>query len=577
MYGILFLLIGVSLATDDLFVLGVIGLTASIGLIGQIYIITGRRSYADRASLVTTMSNLAVVGELMQGLLYLFAMDNFGVSIVRLAVRGIMPVGNSESFLSNMIGEAAFVASHAGDSDKVKVGIFFASLFGYAALCIGIRAIIGAVVLSSLRFDFSFNCIATGFYAYAVDLTNPFLMVAEHILSAKENSVRKVLYGIVMIFFMYNEFFFARELLVIRFMMFILDLRIFRTGLVGASRFLDEPVQLTGIAFPKPGAFPFASLDSLIAIRRAAKRLTVSVRANPPMSYSGVGMLWHGKNGPRLVTFRHVLMDKHEVMFESDGTLVHEEVRNADIVGTSADPTVSMKLLVQHEDSIDLSFLSNSEVKLVSYLFVISPEGVICPVTKWKFDQKGDIHASVNLMQGDSGTPVVAILKDGSCRFAGTVSRGDARSGHANLFSSVASDRFMGSPGTVEPYLEVLNPVTQSDLDIVSFLTAMLRENRKDFLDRFPPDPGDDADRHDETDFDVGRRGYGRNKIKNWKKDKAARKRTLMLMLDSSILDPGQRDEVEVAFDESRVVEFNAKRLRRQPREGIGFVPGSGT
>jgi hypothetical protein len=578
MYGVLFFVITVSLTTDDLYVLGAVGITASVGLIGQIYISTGRRSYADRVTLVTTLCNLAVVGDLMQHLLYMFALDNFGISIVRLAVHGIMPIGDTESFLSNMVSEAAFVAGHAGSDEKVQVGLFFTCLIIYALLCFGTRALIGAAVLSSLKFDFSFSCIATGFYAYTVDLVNPFLMVSEHILSQRENSVRKVLYGIIMIFLMINEFFYARDLLMLRVSLFILDLRLFQTGLVGASRFLDERLEMTSIAFPKPGAFPFASLDKLLDIRRAAKRLTVSVRSNPPMSYSGVGMLWHGKQGARLITVRHVLMDKHEIMFSSGGEAIHEEVRSADIVGTSVDPTVSMKLLVQHDDSIDLNFLSISETKLVSYLFVISPEGVICPVTKWKFDNKGDIHASVNLMQGDSGTPVVAILKDGCCRFAGTVSRGDARSGHSNLFSSVvSSDQYRGSPGTVEPYLEIMNIKTQSDLDIVSALTTMLQDNRKGFLDRFPPQGDEDADKYDERDYDYERRGHGKTKVKNWKKDKAARKRSVLAVLNASPLNDEQRDEVKAAFDESRVIEFNARRLRRQPQYGIGFISESVT
>lgn len=575
MYGVIGVVIIMSLATDDLYVLGLIGITAGIGLIGQIYVIAGRRSYSDRATLVTSLCNLAVVSDLIHRLLYMFALDNFGVAILRLVVRAVIPIGNTESLMENIIDEAAFVAGHAGSTEKVQVGIFFASMIAYLGICLCTRAAIGAIVLASLKFDFSFNCFITGFYAYAVDMINPFSMVAQHMLSSTENSVRKTLYGLVMISLMYHEFFYARDFLFLRFFLFILDLRVLQTGMIGSSRFLDAPIEMSGIAFPKPGAFPFASLDSLVKIRNAAKRLTVSVRSNPPMSYSGVGMLWHGKSGPRLLTVRHVITDKHEVEFEADGRSSICEVKGSDIIGTSIDPTVSMKLLVQHEDSADVPFLSITETKLVSYLFVISPEGVICPVTKWRFDNKGDIHATVNLMQGDSGTPVIAVLADGSCRFAGTVSRGDARTGHSNLFSSVVSDeRYTGSPGTIEPYLEVMNIRTQSDLDLLSGIHQALRDERRRFLDEFP-----DNEENPRDDYHEGSEGYRSGKsarrVKNWKRDKAARKRGFMTILQSSILSSDQRAEAELAFDESRVIEFNARRSRRGTGHGIGFVPAS--
>jgi hypothetical protein len=501
-------------------------------------------------------------------LLNALAMDSPSLSIVRLGVHACLPIGITDSLWSNSLVEAADLAAHYDNyGSDFQLGIFYVGLSGYWTLFLVLRGGIGAMVLASLQFDWNPGMMITGLYSYSIDVINPFMILAEQ-LGGNRRDIRRVIYAIMMIAFMWLEFQNAREFFVGRFLVMIIDVYLIKSGLIGASRFLDTPFDLTGIAFPKPGAFPFASLDALLDIRCACKRLTLSVETqNGPLQSSGVGTVWVDATSTRLITVKHVIDGKQTVSFDN----VRESVHTADIIGDSVDPTVSMQLIANPRGGTSVPFLTSQESRQVAYLFMISPEGMIAPVTNWHFDNSGNLHATVNLKQGDSGSPLIAILNSGVARFTGTVSRGDSNEGHLNLVSSVLSDNFRGSPGTFDPYLDVDNVRTETDLSILGSIKKMLETQKSEYLDKFEeykafrlPDG-----QYDFGDNDVMARKY-KARVKNWKKDARAKKQGFACLLDSTMLSSDDKVRAMKAFDDADVMEFNVRRLRPKPRAGLG-------
>jgi len=433
------------------------------------------------------------------------------------------------------------------------------------------------MVLSRLKFGWNFNAITTGFYSYAIDIFGPITGFITCIFDRDQRSSRRFMYCSLMLVLTACELRFAQDVLLLRFLLLSLDVVFLRSGLLDASRFLDCDINLSGMAFPQVGAFPFTSLDRLNEIRKSVYRLSLQVSVDDKESNAyGVGTAI-GKDGSTyLVTARHCLMDKQRVVFDEGRCM--EEIRTAYTVGSSCDPTVTMPTLCTPSCTVNLPFLVTNEIKSVTHLFMLSPEGMIGTVTGFKFRDDGDLYASISLRQGDSGSPLVAILQDGSIRLAGTVSRGSRQEGQGNIISCVATEkRFMtGSPGYEEPYLELKNVSTETDFKILKEIEGILR-HENELRDQL--DPLDNWDqKKDESQYDEmppEERRKRRQRRKNWKKDAAQRKRVLTALLNTSKLKDEQKDIALADFDAGRVRKFNIQRQQFRPGNGLGFVPGT--
>jgi hypothetical protein len=273
-------------------------------------------------------------------------------------------------------------------------------------------------------------------------------------------------------------------------------------------------------------------------------------------------------------------MNKHRVK-SNDGE-VNETVRTVKTVGSSIDPAVTMPLAAVPSAVADIPLLAFREVKSVGYLFMISPNGMICPVVAYKFDNAGDLHATINLKQGDSGSPIVAVMNDGTLRLAGTVSRGTVSEGRPNIISSVASDdgRLSGSPGHEEPYFEIQNVRTSTDLDVVLQIERQLEVNRDLWKARFH----DVLDKWDEREKKWDWDGFGHEgdeprrkakaRVKSWKRDASNRKRGFAALVAVSKLSDDDKEEALSSFNNGEVRRFNFQRGVRQPRYGLGYHEG---
>jgi hypothetical protein len=502
--------------------------------------------------------------------------DNPGTLFVRHFVYAMIPwEGVYSSFLNNMFHSSAQLATlfvESNDNVGNHLYVFLLGLVSYVSVFIILRCCLGIMVLKKLHADINIQLAWTGFYSYSIDVFNPFKVI---FISIMKRDSRMLWYAIIMCAFNIGEFFTAREFLLMRSILMAIDYLVIESGLAGAYRFLDYEVNLGGLVFEKPGAFPYFFIDSLVDVQRNCKKLFVDLRdngGNTVSQTSGVGLIRQNMSGPRLFTVRHVLDMKDYVSTEDKK--VSMAIGSFEILGDSVDPPVSMYMPGCSVDGSTVRDISPSELHSIKYLFVISPIGAICPVHDWSVD-KGDIFAAVNLRSGDSGSPVCAVLSNGICVLAGVVSRGDAREGSRNLISAIkTNNRFTGSPGMVPPYHDVDDHILSHKaftklVDKAYDLRECFALYSEEFPDLFP-----DLDFHrqerDKPAWDGGdfegndRKGAVGRRIKSWKKRKAAAKRQFMDLLEVLDYDDESKTAMINFAEGGDIVRFNC--LRKRPK-----------
>jgi len=222
-------------------------------------------------------------------------MDSPGTLFVRHFVYAMIPWnGKYTSFFSNMChssGELATLFVDNSDDTNNHLYVFFVGLISYVLAFVLLRCCIGLIVLKRLHVDFSVQMAWTGFYSYLIDVFNPFRIVFTSIM---KSDARMLWYALIMCAFTVGEFFTAREFLLVRAMFMLLDYLVINSGLAGAYRFLDYDVDLSGLVFEKPGAFPYFFIDNLVEVQSCCKKLFVSLAdnaGNVVSEKSGVGLI----------------------------------------------------------------------------------------------------------------------------------------------------------------------------------------------------------------------------------------------------------------------------------------------
>lgn len=511
--------------------------------------------------------------------------ENPGTLLVRHIVYAMLPwEGRYISFLNNMNFSSAQLATlfvkEVPDTDHLY--IFFFSMLVYALAFIGLRCGIGLIMLRKMHADFHLQLVWTGFYSYAIDVFNPFKIVFYSLL---RRDSRMVWYALIMCAFNIGEFFTARDFLLMRCVLMVLDFLVIRSGLAGPHRFLEFEMDLGGLVFEKPGAFPYFFIDQLVDVQKYCKRVLTTVENTNDVfeKNGGVGLIRSGPTGPRLLTVMHVL-DKKEHVEVVGVEGVSENVGHIEVLGDSVDPPVSMALRRQDLDGSLVRDISPSEVASIKYLFVVSPDGAICPILDWSIS-KGDILATVNLKAGDSGSPVCAVLSSGVCVVAGVVSRGDSREGNRNLLSAIKTQgRLSGSPGISGPYFEAeAHKISEHNFRKVMDAAYKCREVYALYGDNFPeffenldfhrnehdPDPWvPDFERG--PDWDERMEKKKRN-VKNARKNRAVKKRQFLELLSMLELTDRSHKAIERFADGGPIVKFNACRRRSVSIPHLGY------
>jgi hypothetical protein len=531
----------------------------------------------DLFNTLSLLLTLKMCADYIQLIFDRLMIDNPGTLFVRHFIYAMFPwEGKYASFLNNMFHSSAQLATLfiKGDDDSSNhLYVFLLGLLSYGFVFVGLRCCLGIVVLKKLHADISFQLIWTGFYSYSIDVLNPFKVVY---ISLCNRDSRMLWYAIIMCIFNIGEFFTAREFLLMRSLLMAIDYLIVDSGLAGAYRFLDYEVDLSGLVFEKPGAFPYFFIDNLVEVQKNCKTIHVVEKdngGNVVGNSSGVGLIRHSMSGPRLFTVRHVLDMKDHVRTEDN--LVSESVGSLITLGDSVDPPVSMYMPGCQANGSEVRDIGPNEMKSIKYLFVISPSGAIAPVSDWSLHD-GDIHASVNVKPGDSGSPVCAVLSDGICVLAGAVSRGNPDEGCRNLISAIHTrKRLAGSPGMVAPYHETDGHfLSQNSYNMMIEKAQKLREGFGLYYDEFPelfPELDFQRQKGDEPPWDgtgreenENRRDAGKRRVKNWKKNRAAGKRQFVETLDLLDYDDRSKAAMIKFADGGGIVRFNI--LRRKPR-----------
>jgi len=508
-----------------------------------------------------------------------FGVTNSGLNLLKLFVMSSFPLACTRStFLANARLQS-LVVSKTFDDDVNPVLMFFICFMAYILIFIFVRMFLGISVLRSVRMDLSPSTLMCGFYAYFVDVVNPFVVL---ITAVVHRDPRRLLYSLTMVTYNIGEFLYAKDVFFLRIFIMVVDWLVLDTGLVDAQRFLDYDIQLDGFVFEKPGAFPYACIDTLASIRQSVRVLHAEVHdatGEPIQTCRGVGLVRDTSKGKMLFSVRHVLSQKNRIYTpELD---LDQDVTHILTVGESIDPPVQMDLLRCTARGTSVRNVSKNEITKIKYLVMISPGGAVCPITDFSIDRfRGDISASINLRSGDSGSPIVGVLDDGTCVLVGAVSRGNAQEGALNLISMIGfKEELSGSPGhTSEGYLDVDHAAPLND-KILRNLNVIISENRLalmelamsydtvlphladvsglDWKERFDADPDDRGDYNDDQ-----WKKKGKARQKSVRKDKAMRKRGFMMMLDGLFLDDVSRAIVEDCYDNNEIIKFN--RLRRK-------------
>lgn len=569
-----------TLMINDLIGQLVLGIVLFAGFIVLLY----RKITNSRKEDLFNMISLLLTGKMCSDYTVLIfdrlMVENPGTLLIRHCINAMLPwEGRYVSVLNNMNYSSAQLAALFVKADEIESGhlyIFFVGLMTYALVFLGIRAGVGLIMLRKMHADFSLQLIWTGFYSYAIDVVNPFKIV---LVSLLKKDSRMLWYALIMCAFNVGEFFTARDFFVIRCILSVLDYLVIESGLSGAHRFLEFDVDLGGMVFEKPGAFPYFFLDNLMDVRRHCKRIITSTHDNAGALVSesaGVGLVRQTKTGPKLLTVQHCLRSKDFIRTEDDG--IREPIGHIDVIGDSVDPPVSLNIPGCRLDGSTMRDISSSELKSVKYLFVVSPCGATCPINDWSISN-GDIHATVNLRSGDSGSPVCAVLDSGVCVLAGVVSRGDSREGSRNLISAIKEARFIrGSPGIQNNYFDASEhlldgQVYKATIEAAFECRELAAKYAEDFPEYFDVDferqPEDvpkwqyNPDNNDGDDEQAARQRV-KGKMKNWKKNRAVKKRAYLRMLKALDLD-GQSFEAMRQFGEGGpIVKFNV--LRKQAR-----------
>jgi len=201
-------------------------------------------------------------------------------------------------------------------------------------------------------------------------------------------------------------------------------------------RYLGCDVHLQ-IAFPQRNALPWVCIDELKLIADNTRYLYVTRTCGTVVRGVACAITVNGRS--MLYTVKHVVKNALSVRFGE-----HIYKKTFEQMTKSEDPVVYIK----QEDvrGPDVRIITSDELRKIAYVACINVHedgdgdvtSFVCMSTD--FYVKGDnLSASISLKKGDSGGPVFAVLNSGEVRFAGTVSAGRHDQGGGNIFAFAIS------------------------------------------------------------------------------------------------------------------------------------------
>lgn len=385
-----------------------------------------------------------------------FVRENYALkSLVDVAMeiimRCILPNGRSMYFFRNALWSTSKIVKYfdVEDEDKrlsLAVGTYALQMFMFAAY----RASLGAFYIHSLRFKKEPRILFDGFVVYCVDFFGPFNAAWRILLQYETVNPRRCMYAMHGLVSLWFEFRGARGMLYIRMVATFIDVILVQSGYQNTTHYLEYNVDACQQAFPQFRAMPWISLSQLA---EAAESTGVLLAVKSGGLHRGIGFALDCAGRTMLYTVEHVTRGISEFVFAKNRIV---EPHFEPVTTKGDDPMVAAKM--DGIKSVAMELLTPTEAcDVVQLLFinVIMDEKhrvvdkPICFINE--FSKVGDkLHASVNLMKGDSGGPCFAVLKSGILRFCGVVSRGNPRRGGGNIVSFCYSDNVIGCDSSSE-------------------------------------------------------------------------------------------------------------------------------
>lgn len=359
------------------------------------------------------------------------AAQTLGTVAVEAVLSTVYPYGESPWEYHNVLASARSIVIKLDLSFKYKFPVFIFLIAGQVFMFFFFRACLGAFTISSLRYKFDPDTVTTGFFVYMSDVVGPFSSGWDMLWGIEKTNYRRWMYVVVCSLLTLSEAWFAREFFLARLFCTAFD-RVFIDSKYGRmTKYLGESISMNGIVFPKEGSAPWISLDKLRSLSKNVHKIVVNAG---DISRKGICFV-NGGDKSVVVTASHVVdcMDTAEF----NGIVLHGGF--APVGGDDDDPIVSAKVPALR-GSVGVDVLVDHEIGLVENLAVLTVDDEDEPMINFVsgFSWKRSLEAKVDLKKGDSGSPVFAILKDGSVRLAGVVSKGTNSMLRGNIISSYA-------------------------------------------------------------------------------------------------------------------------------------------
>jgi hypothetical protein len=409
------------------------------GVIGLLYNTFFVKRGAHNSQVLVLMFQLWIMVDLLHYTVDLYAIESLGGAAFAMVLNCIIPNKNNTYWLSNAVFYSRTITMHMKKLALHRVLIFMIGMTFQFVLTLLFRACLGAYCLITLRYRFDGQSIGHGLIAYFCDFFGPSRSLWRLLFKYESFNTRRLFYGVIGMIMLILEFNHCREVFILRFIASFVDRIFIGSSYQKSMKYLGCDIKMQ-VAFPQRDALPWMNIDLLQSIARTTKSLFVTRKDGKMVKGFACALSVNGRS--MLYTVKHVIKDAQSVQFGSflynrkfealtggDDPVVY--LRQDDIVGPSVPiitqdevhRIVSVASINVHEEGEGAEAIQTS---------------FVCLSTKFHIKDK-QLFATISLKKGDSGGPVFAILDDGEIRFAGTVSSGRHDQGGGNIFSFACS------------------------------------------------------------------------------------------------------------------------------------------
>jgi len=409
------------------------------------------KSHRENIGIVYIFSSFILIHEYIKLGLPHYHTESMVWNVLYSVIEIMLPFGTRINLLSNLVYSGALMRSAFSLHDvDVSIFICMSALF---SLFVAFRFLYGWLTIRHMfRNEFSGDAILYGAYSYMIDIGAPIRLIQW--LIDGQATHRSVVCDIVSVALTMFELLCGRDWLILRGIFIVYDICAYSGHNIWSTRRLGmSGYELDFQSFQSAASMAAVSITELNRVVRATYRIKDNVT-----NMAGVGLLIGPMHAAKPILFgvRHVLSqfgDKIDV-YVGDKNVVTTSISGVrDTVGKSIDPVMTCSVTPSPElSTCTITALSVNEKEIVSYLMVISPRGICRPIKEFKFTRSGDIEAAFDATHGDSGSPIIAVLKTGKLRYAGAISRGTIHDGSPNIIASVLALKLeAGSPGNDNP------------------------------------------------------------------------------------------------------------------------------